>query len=134
MGAAAAAVLLRRAIRRAFHAVCNLLVLFLLLILMLQDQLQGRVLQQIRHSAVRVLLLRCNGSKCEALLAIRVIAAWRARKSTTSATGIAVSTALCARLAALPTLRGPPRAYRPRRTRQARARKPPPAAAGAQRR
>ena len=42
MGAAAAAVLLRRAIRRAFHAVCNLLVLFLLLVLMLQDQLQGR--------------------------------------------------------------------------------------------
>ena len=61
-------------------------------------------------------------------------AAWRARKSTTSATGIAVSTALCARLAALPTNRGPPRAYRPRRTRQARARTPPPAAAGAQRR
>ena len=61
-------------------------------------------------------------------------AAWRARKSTTSATGIAVSTALCARLAALPTTRGPPRAYRPRRTRQARARTPPPVAAGAQRR
>ena len=57
MGAAAAGVLLRRAIRRAFHAVCNLLVLFLFLILVLQDQLQGRVLQQIRHSAVRVLLL-----------------------------------------------------------------------------
>ena len=30
-------------------------------------------------------------------------ATWRARKSTTSATGIAVSTALCARLVALPT-------------------------------
>ena len=42
MGAAAAAVLLRRAIRRAFHAVCNLLVLHVRLILMLQDQLQGR--------------------------------------------------------------------------------------------
>ena len=39
MGAAAAAVLLRRAIRRAFHAACNLLVLFLFLILVLQDQL-----------------------------------------------------------------------------------------------
>ena len=61
-------------------------------------------------------------------------AAWRARKSTTSATGIAVSTALCARLAALPTTRGSHRGYRPRRTRQARARTPPPAAAGAQRR
>ena len=36
--------LLRRAIRRAFHAVRNLLVLFLLVILMPQDQLQGRVL------------------------------------------------------------------------------------------
>ena len=57
MGAAAAGVLLRRAIRRAFRAVCNLLVLLVLLILMLQDQLQGRVLQQIRHSAVCVLLL-----------------------------------------------------------------------------
>ena len=57
MGAAAAAVLLRRAIRRAFRAVRNLLVLLVLLILMLQDQLQGRVLQQSRHSAVRVLLL-----------------------------------------------------------------------------
>ena len=34
MGAAVAAVLLRRVIRRAFHAVRNLLVLFLLLILM----------------------------------------------------------------------------------------------------
>ena len=56
MGAAAAAVLLRRAIRRAFHAVRNLLVLFLFLVLMPQDQLQGRVLQQSRHSAVRVLL------------------------------------------------------------------------------
>ena len=54
MGAAAAAVLLRRAIRRAFHAACNLLVLLLLIILMLQNQLQGRVLQQSRHSAVRV--------------------------------------------------------------------------------
>ena len=60
--------------------------------------------------------------------------ALRARKSTTSATGIAVSTALCARLAALPTLRGPLRAYRPRRPRQARAREPCPAAARAQRR
>ena len=56
MGAAAAGVLLRRAIRRAFHAVRNLLVLFLFLVLMPQDQLQGRVLQQSRHSAVRVLL------------------------------------------------------------------------------
>jgi hypothetical protein len=36
-------------------------------------------------------------------------AAWRARKSATSATGIAVSTGLCARLRTLPTLRGPPR-------------------------
>ena len=35
-------------------------------------------------------------------------ATWRARKSTTSATGIAVSAALCERLAALPTLRGRP--------------------------
>ena len=61
-------------------------------------------------------------------------ATWRARKSTTSATGIAVSTALCVRLAALPTLRGPPRRYRPRDTRQARARRPSPAAAHAQRR
>ena len=61
-------------------------------------------------------------------------ATWRARKSTTSATGIAVSAALCERLAALPTLRGPPRRYRPRDTRQARAREAPPAAAHAQRR
>ena len=38
MGAAVAAVLLRRAIRRAFHAACNLLVLLVLLILMLQDR------------------------------------------------------------------------------------------------
>ena len=57
MGAAAAAVLLRRAIRRAFRAVCNLLVLLVLLILVLCNKLQGRVLQQSRHSAVRVLLL-----------------------------------------------------------------------------
>ena len=61
-------------------------------------------------------------------------AARRARKSTTSATGIAVSAGLCVRLAALPTLRGPPWRYRPRDTRQARARGPPPAAARAQRR
>ena len=57
MVAAAAAVLLRRAIRRAFHAACNLLVLHVLLILVLCNKLQGRVLQQSRHSAVRVLLL-----------------------------------------------------------------------------
>ena len=57
MGAAAAGVLLRRAIRRAFRAVCNLLVLLVLLILVLCNKLQGRVLQQSRHSAVRVLLL-----------------------------------------------------------------------------
>ena len=57
MVAAAAAVLLRRAIRRAFHAVCNLLVLHVLLILVLCNKLQGRVLQQSRHSAVCVLLL-----------------------------------------------------------------------------
>ena len=61
-------------------------------------------------------------------------ATWRARKSTTSATGIAVSAALCERLAALPTLRGPPRRYRPRENQQARARESPPAAAHAQRR
>ena len=57
MVAAAAAVLLRRAIRRAFHAVYNLLVLLVLLILVLCNKLQGRVLQQSRHSAVCVLLL-----------------------------------------------------------------------------
>ena len=57
MVAAAAAVLLRRAIRRAFHAVYNLLVLHVLLILVLCNKLQGRVLQQSRHSAVCVLLL-----------------------------------------------------------------------------
>ena len=56
MSAAAAAVL-RRAIRRAFHAVHNLLVLLVLLILVLCNKLQGRVLQQSRHSAVCVLLL-----------------------------------------------------------------------------
>ena len=61
-------------------------------------------------------------------------ATWRARKSTTSATGIAVSAALCVRLATLSTLRGPPRRYRPRDTRQARVCGPSPAAAHAQRR
>ena len=68
MGAAAAAVLLRRAIRRAFHAACNLLVLFLLLILMLQDQLQGRVLQQSRHSAVRVQVLLSMLRNCRRVI------------------------------------------------------------------
>ena len=68
MGAAAAGVLLRRAIRRAFRAVCNLLVLLVLLILMLQDQLQGRVLQQIRHSAVRVLLLLSMLRNCRCVI------------------------------------------------------------------
>ena len=57
MGAAVAAVLLRRVIRRAFHAAYNLLVLHVLLILVLCNKLQGRVLQQSRHSAVCVLLL-----------------------------------------------------------------------------
>ena len=92
MGAAAAGVLLRRAIRRAFRAVCNLLVLLVLLILMLQDQLQGRVLQQIRHSAVRVLLLLSMLRNCRCVIRHSAMpASHPSRSSSTHATVICIA-------------------------------------------